>query len=51
VFLTRIFVNLKRESEIRNNTHKYYSKKIFNLNKEVDELRKRREGKTQGGEA
>ena len=53
-FLQRIFVNLKRNSRVKQNTQSYHEKKLSNLEKQVYEIRRRRketeDGKTEKAE-
>lgn len=47
-FLQRIFANLRRNSEAKENTQLYHEKKLVNLKKQLYEIRRR--GKTEAGE-
>lgn len=42
-FLQRIFVNLKRNSKVKENTQIYHEKKLSNLEKQLYEIRRRKE--------
>jgi cell division protein FtsB len=44
-FLYRIFINLRRENEIKRNNQEYYKSKIIKLKKEIYERREGRRDK------
>lgn len=45
-FLTRIFANLRRNREVKENTQLYHERKLSNLEKELYEIRRLRETQT-----